>query len=66
MVRDGIRPAAIIGAPVGFVNAAESKTLLRTIDIPSISSEGTRGGTPVAVAAANECITMFIEETGDA
>jgi len=66
MVKKGIRPAVIIGAPVGFVNAAESKALLRTIDIPSISSEGTRGGTPVAVAATNECITMFIEETGDA
>lgn len=66
MVKKGIRPAAIIGAPVGFVNAAESKALLRTIDIPSISSEGTRGGTPVAVAAANECITMFIEDSGDA
>jgi precorrin-8X/cobalt-precorrin-8 methylmutase len=66
MAKEGVRPAAIIGAPVGFVNAAESKALLRTIDIPSISSEGTRGGTPVAVAAANECITMFIEESGDA
>lgn len=61
MVNEGIRPAAIIGAPVGFVNAAESKALLRTIDIPSISTEGTRGGTPVAVAALNECITMYIE-----
>ncbi len=66
MVNEGVRPAAIIGAPVGFVNAAESKALRRTIDIPSISSEGTRGGTPVAVAAANECITMFIEASGDA
>jgi len=61
MVKDGIRPAVIVGAPVGFVNAAESKALLRTIDIPSISTEGTRGGTPVAVAAINECITIFIE-----
>lgn len=59
--RDTVRPAAIIGAPVGFVNAAESKALLRTLDIPSISTEGTRGGTPVAVAALNECITMYIE-----
>ena len=61
MVKEGIRPAVIIGAPVGFVNAAESKELLRTIDVPSISTEGTRGGTPVAVAAMNECITIFIE-----
>ena len=61
MIKEGIRPAVIIGAPVGFVNAAESKELLRTTDVPSISTEGTRGGTPVAVAAMNECITIFIE-----
>jgi len=61
MVKEGVRPAAIIGAPVGFVNAAESKEVLRTINIPSVSTEGTRGGTPVAVAALNECITMYIE-----
>lgn len=61
MIRDGIRPAVVIGTPVGFVNAAESKEVLRTIAIPSISNEGTRGGTPVAVAALNECITIFIE-----
>jgi len=61
MVKESIRPAVIIGAPVGFVNAAESKELLRTIDVPSISTEGTRGGTPVAVAAMNECITIYIE-----
>lgn len=63
MVKEGIRPAVIIGTPVGFVNAAESKELLRTIDIPSVSNEGTRGGTPVAVAAINECITIFIEDS---
>ena len=61
MVKAGTRPVVIIGAPVGFVNAAESKELLRTLDIPSVSTEGTRGGTPVAVAAINECITLFIE-----
>jgi len=64
MIPEGIRPAAVIGTPVGFVNAAESKALLRTLDIPSISTEGTRGGTPVAVAAANECITILIEGSG--
>jgi precorrin-8X/cobalt-precorrin-8 methylmutase len=61
MIEEGISPAVVIGAPVGFVNAAESKELLRTTTIPSISTEGTRGGTPVAVAALNECITIFIE-----
>jgi precorrin-8X/cobalt-precorrin-8 methylmutase len=66
IVRSGIIPAAIIGMPVGFVNAAESKTVLRGIDVPSISNEGTRGGTPVAVAAMNECITMYAEKRSDA
>lgn len=61
MIREGVRPAVVIGTPVGFVNAAESKELLRTIAIPSVSNEGTRGGTPVAVASINECITIFIE-----
>jgi len=65
LVMEGISPAAVIGAPVGFVNAAESKARLRTIPVPSISTEGTRGGTPVAVAAINECITIHIGGAGD-
>lgn len=60
-VDEGIVPAVIIGTPVGFVNAAESKELLRTKAVPSVSNEGTRGGTPVAVASLNEIITMFTE-----
>jgi len=63
LIKEGIRPAVVIGTPVGFVNAAESKALLRTIEIPSISTEGTRGGTPIAVAALNECITILIGES---
>ncbi|MEN6343377.1 MAG: precorrin-8X methylmutase [Methanospirillum sp.] len=60
-IETGLRPALVIGTPVGFVNAAESKALLRTLQVPSISNEGTRGGTPVAVAAMNEIITIFAE-----
>lgn len=63
LVQQGVKPALIIGAPVGFVNAAESKEKLRTLDVPSISTEGTRGGTPVAVAAMNELIIMYAEAT---
>jgi len=63
MVEEGVKPALIIGTPVGFVNARESKELLRTLPIPSISTEGTRGGTPVAVAAMNEIIEIFCEES---
>lgn len=65
MVGEGAKPALIIGTPVGFVNARESKELLRTLPIPSISTEGTRGGTPVAVAAMNEIIELFCEERND-
>jgi len=63
LVREGCRPALVIGTPVGFVKAAESKEELRTLDIPSVSNEGTRGGTPVAVAAVNEIITIYAEIT---
>lgn len=52
-------PALVIGMPVGFVKAAESKERLRSLDIPSISNVGTRGGTPLAVAAMNEIINMY-------
>lgn len=61
MIDEGVSPALVIGTPVGFVNAKESKELLRTKDVPSISNVGTRGGTPPAVASLNEIITMYIE-----
>jgi precorrin-8X/cobalt-precorrin-8 methylmutase len=54
-----VAPALVIGCPVGFVNAAESKERLRKIDVPSISTVGTRGGTPIAVAAMNEIINTY-------
>lgn len=62
MIREGVRPALVIGMPVGFVNAAESKEELRGIDITSITTQGTRGGTPPAVAAMNEIVTIFVEQ----
>lgn len=61
LIRERHTPAMVIGTAVGFVNAAESKDLLRTLPVPSISNEGTRGGTPVAVAAMNEIITIHAE-----
>ncbi|MCQ8894723.1 MAG: precorrin-8X methylmutase [Methanolinea sp.] len=61
LIGDGHAPSLVIGTPVGFVNAAESKERLRSLPVPSISNIGTRGGTPVAVAAMNEIITIFAE-----
>jgi precorrin-8X/cobalt-precorrin-8 methylmutase len=62
LIREGSVPALVIGTPVGFVNAAESKEELRGLPVPSISNVGTRGGTPVAVAAMNEIITIHAEQ----
>jgi len=55
ILNDGIRPAAILGFPVGFVGAAESKEALVTHagDIPFITLTGRLGGSPVAAAALN-------------
>ncbi|HOB18415.1 MAG TPA: precorrin-8X methylmutase [Candidatus Methanoculleus thermohydrogenotrophicum] len=64
MIGEGVCPALVVGTPVGFVNAAESKEALRALDVPSVSNAGTRGGTPVAVAAINEIITILAERAG--
>ncbi len=57
-----IQPALVVGVPVGFVNALESKERLRRIAVPSISTAGTRGGTPIAVAAINEIINTYARD----
>lgn len=50
----GARPAAIIGLPVGFVGAAESKAALAEASpVPFLVLEGRRGGSAMAVAAVN-------------
>ena len=55
-----IRPAVIVGIPVGFVGAADSKkALAEQSQIPFITVEGTKGGSPIAVAAINAIIYML-------
>ena len=49
---------SIIGVPVGFVGAAESKEALRKTEIPYVITEGPKGGTPVAVAVMNSIIAL--------
>ncbi|MGD9359721.1 MAG: precorrin-8X methylmutase [Desulfobacterales bacterium] len=46
-------PALIIGLPVGFVNAAESKAALMEMDHPYISNVGRKGGSNVAASVVN-------------
>ncbi|MEU8179486.1 precorrin-8X methylmutase [Micromonospora sp. NPDC049047] len=46
-------PALVIGLPVGFVGAAESKAALRASGLPAVSNVGEKGGSAVAAAALN-------------
>ena len=47
------RPACILGMPVGFVGAAESKEALIEAGLPSLVVRGRRGGSAMAAAAVN-------------
>lgn len=47
------KPALIIGLPVGFVNAAESKANLIAMDQPYISNIGRKGGSNIAASVVN-------------
>jgi len=54
LVREhGARPALVVGTPVGFVGAAESKDELMASECEYISTEGGRGGSTVAAAIVN-------------
>jgi len=54
MIREGItKPALVIGIPVGFVSAVESKDELAKMDIPFITNQGRKGGSPCASAIIN-------------
>ena len=51
--RKKAKPALIIGLPVGFVNAAESKANLIKMDHPYISNIGRKGGSNIAASVVN-------------
>ena len=56
MLLDGApRPAAIVGCPVGFIGAAESKPALEEVelDIPFLTVRGRRGGSAMTASALN-------------
>jgi precorrin-8X/cobalt-precorrin-8 methylmutase len=56
---EGARPALIVGMPVGFVSAAESKDLLMTLsDIPWVAIRGRKGGSTLVVAAIHALLGL--------
>jgi len=56
------RPDLVIGVPVGFVNAAESKALLAGKKYPFITAVGRKGGSPVAAAIVNALLRLAAAE----
>ncbi len=62
MIKEGrITPKLVIAVPVGFVGAAESKDYIREINVPTISTFGTKGGSNVAAAIVNALLYMVVE-----
>jgi precorrin-8X/cobalt-precorrin-8 methylmutase len=55
-------PALVVGVPVGFVNAAESKDALARQDYPYITALGPKGGSAVAASIINALAIMALEE----
>jgi precorrin-8X/cobalt-precorrin-8 methylmutase len=56
-------PALIVGLPVGFVNAAESKAALMKIDCPCITNIGRKGGSNIAASVVN-ALAILAGRTG--
>ncbi len=52
------KPALVVGTPVGFVGAKESKEELVDTPVPYVTMVGTRGGSTIAVAALNALLKL--------
>jgi precorrin-8X/cobalt-precorrin-8 methylmutase len=64
LVRSGVaRPSLVVGVPVGFVGAAESKEALLASDLPFITCRGRKGGSAIAAAILN-ALMILAEEKG--
>ncbi|MBM6829813.1 precorrin-8X methylmutase [Anaerotignum lactatifermentans] len=65
LMEEGLRPALVIGVPVGFVNVVESKERLvetcRKYHIPVITAMGRKGGSNVAAAICNALLYQAAE-----
>lgn len=56
---EGLRPALVVGLPVGFVSAAESKAEMATVDeVPWMVIDGRKGGSTLVVAALHALLSL--------
>ena len=64
-IEAGLRPALVIGVPVGFVNVVESKETLFAVceqhGVPAIAAMGRKGGSNVAAAICNDLVYSAAE-----
>ncbi len=65
LLKTDTRPALVVGLPVGFVGAAESKDTLLRSELPGVANRGPKGGSAVAAAALNALIYLEEEDAGD-
>ena len=62
MIQEGVtKPALVIGIPVGFVSAEESKEELQTVDVPFITNTGRKGGSSCAASIVNALFKLLRE-----
>ncbi|MCU1282905.1 MAG: cbiC [bacterium] len=59
---EGARPALVVGVPVGFVSAAESKELAMSAPAPYIVARGRKGGSTIAVAIIHALLLLSTEQ----
>ncbi len=59
VMQEGLRPALIIGTPVGFVNVVESKELILRTPVPHIVARGRKGGSSIAAAICNALLCQM-------
>lgn len=57
---DAVRPSLVIGIPVGFVSASESKLELSKANVEFITNIGRKGGSPAASSIINALMLMYI------
>lgn len=60
---EGLRPALVVGIPVGFVKAAESKAALQQSGLVSITVRGRKGGSTIAAAIVNALLRLALESS---
>ncbi len=58
-----VRPALVVGVPVGFVGAAEAKEALLASGLPYITCRGRKGGSAIAAAILNALTLLAAEES---